>query len=100
MAKPYYECHVTVEYGEDLQVLIEDLGWTFSAIDNDIMLGTGTKCYATKHFNADRNELEDIGYVVGEAARLIAEHGFKVLRAKVELVMIDMRYPEGMQVNG
>ena len=87
--KQYYECHVTME-GEAATVRpqVELIGWKFSAIDGDPILGRGVKCYATKHFNARMPENEVVA-VLGYAATLLREQGLKVIREKVELVLHD-----------
>lgn len=94
MRKPYYEVHITIfddfSIGRDiLKRTIEAQGWTFSAIEGDIILGKGVKIYATKHYNmrysiATIRELLDI-----KAAALTCVIGAKVIRKKIEHVIHD-----------
>lgn len=74
----------------NIRLLVESIGWKFSAIDGDIMLGDGMECYATKHFNA----LLDESYVV-ELLHVTADDlaccDVKVVRKKVERVIYDDR---------
>lgn len=51
--KQYYECHITIEEGDplkrgtglyhngDIRHAVEEIGWTYSAIDGDVDLGPG-----------------------------------------------------------
>lgn len=91
--KQYYECHVTIEsanrYMTEMKVL--SVGWTFSAIDGDPILGEGVKCYATKHFNSTKNNVEEVIAFVDFAAASIHDSVSKVVRRKVELVLYDNR---------
>lgn len=91
MAKQYYECHITCE-GDKLAtaLAIDKIGWTFSCIDGDPDLGSGTKCYATKQFNARHEDDGVIGQLTTAAIQL-RKLGVKVLREKVELVLFDKR---------
>lgn len=96
MTKSYYECHVTMDLPDDPLVidlcrdLVSSLGWKFSQIAGDIVLGDGTKAYATRHFNARLSELYVLGLLNRTADRL-AKYGFNVVRRKVERVLYDDR---------
>ncbi len=94
MTKPYYECHVTFLQLDTNQGaaerIVNGIGWTFSAIDNDIILGTGVKMYATRHFNTKHTE-EEIKLELTKAATLLKEAGLDVVRRKIELVLFDDR---------
>lgn len=87
----YYECHITLDGDKDrLDPLVRAIGWKFSAIDGDPVLGRGIKCYATKHYNA-RNSPHDIVNALLTAAQLLTNCGAVVTRRKVELVIYDDR---------
>lgn len=99
-SKTYYECHLTI-LGEPAEVrpYVEALRWTFSAIHNDIILGEGLKCYATRHFNARLSEAEvqSLLHVAGNQLKLA---GLKVIRRKVEKVLYDDRSTKTQGCNG
>lgn len=91
MRKQYYECHVTIEellQNKDLKQLVESLGWKYSVIAGDIVLGPGPKHYATKHFNKKIPQQLILDELHGTADDLIKK-GFKVVRRKCELVIFD-----------
>ena len=90
--KKYYECHVTlIGDANSIKPVVEELGWIFSSIQNDICLGEGIKCYATKHFSCSKfSQDEVIEKVLATAENLrILDHD--VIRSKVELVVYDSR---------
>lgn len=93
--KEYYECHITIESANQhmSEMKVMSVGWTFSAIDGDPVLGKGVKCYATKHFNSTKNSLEEVIAFVDFAAAAINDSVSKVIRRKVELVVYDTRGP-------
>lgn len=95
MAKSYYELHITMEAAdsterEKVQLKVEDLGWKFSAIDGDIVLGGGVKLYATKHLNAKLDEPHVVRFL-HDVADEIKTAGITVTRRKVERVIYDDR---------
>ena len=95
MAKSYYELHITMEAAdsterEKVEVAVKALGWKFSAIDGDIVLGDGVKLYATKHFNS-RYSGDDMTNILFATAKSLEAQGIKVTRRKVELVIYDDR---------
>lgn len=89
----YYEAHITLqaprERLSEVRELVEAVGWRFSAIDGDPVLGPGTKMYATRHFNerlgSDGVLLEL--FKTADALGALVE----ILRRKVELVLYDDR---------
>lgn len=94
--RQYYEAHVTMEVPtriarEHLKKKVESLRWKFSAIDGDINLGDGVKCYATRQFNARRGEDAVRHDLIATAQALADVTGVTVLRRKVELVIFDDR---------
>lgn len=92
----YYEAHITVDTFNPkapesiLRELIETNNWRYSRIDGDINLGQGVKSYATKQFKASLN-IELILQELHMLADRLAEHGWTILRRKIELVMYDDR---------
>ncbi len=87
----YYECHVTVIGNrEQLEYVVDSLGWKFSAIDGDPTLGVGVKCYATKHYKANVSAAAVVEHV-RSCAHSLRLASFEVLRDKVELVLHDSK---------
>lgn len=101
----YYECHLTIEEGSAIQgaplsryewqngairQAVEEIGWVYSAIANDIDLGPGTKHYATKHFHIDL-EAGAVITALGVARQMLETARCHVVRAKVENVFYDAR---------
>ena len=91
----YYECHITIEDPEmpcvlpELKRSIENLGWTFSRIQGDPILGLKTYCYATKHFAAAK-KLEHVTLEMGVVASNLKTL-YDVVRQKIELVLLDSK---------
>lgn len=92
LTKPYYECHVTM-HGDPTHIkrTVEGLGWKYSAIDGDIVLGDGVKCYSTAHFNADKFPKHEVTHFVRLHAEQLKRHDIVVIRQKVEHVVYDER---------
>lgn len=88
----YHECHVTME-SKDIALVethVKDIGWKFSCIDGDPILGDGIKCYATKHFPS-KCDVNDVVNNVKAASEQLSMYGHKVIRDKVELVVYDSK---------
>lgn len=91
MTTSYYECHITMEGDPSIvHPMVEVMGWKFSSINGDIVLGNGRKCYATKHFNAKIPQ-EAVVHILMEAANDLTQCGIDVVRRKVERVIFDDR---------
>jgi hypothetical protein len=104
MTKTYYECHITIEapnfLGEprrtavarrSIKEVVEEIGWKFSAIEGDIVMGEGVKLYATHHYNS-KLPADDVVALLKDAAAIIdGRSDAKILRRKVELVIYDDR---------
>jgi hypothetical protein len=95
----YYECHITivpdtsswpVEFNERVKKAVERTGWVYSMIENDIILGHGSKHYATQHFNRDFT-VPEVVQLLDITADMLQALGFKIIRRKVELVLHDVR---------
>lgn len=88
----YYECHITIEALESERVgvveKVEEIGWKFSSISGDPILGAGTKMYATKHYPGD-TEFSLILDAINVAAFRLRERGLRVIREKIEAVRYD-----------
>lgn len=100
MTKQYYECHITMEGDPKiLRPIVEATKWKFSAIHDDIILGEGLKCYATRHFNVrmgDRRVMESLQ----ATAQSMQQQGARVLRRKIERVLYDDRIDNVGECNG
>lgn len=94
MTKKYYECHVTMLQGTTLpgmlRHLVEEAGWKFSSIADDINLGEGVKLYATRQFNIRTSDPIVVKHV-HDMADVLENHGAVILRRKVETVIYDDR---------
>jgi hypothetical protein len=95
--KEYYECHITFLGTRYWEPFVSILGWKFSIIDGDPVLGEGVKCYATKHFPS-RMSADEIRAKVIDAGEELRAKGIEVLREKVELVIWDTKQiPKGVE---
>ena len=93
----YYECHITVDpfdapltHPESCEGTVYRIGWNFSRITGDPILGNGKYQYATKHFAHD-DSFEWVLQQLRKAASLLREAGWKVVREKIELVLYDTK---------
>ncbi|KGM36115.1 hypothetical protein [Inquilinus limosus] len=91
MSTTYFECHVTM-VGDPAQLrpMVEEVGWKFSQIDGDPVLGEEVKCYATMLFNARKDQEWVLNQLLATADALEG-YGATVLRRKVERVLYDDR---------
>lgn len=91
MSNQYYECHVTmIGDAVNIENSVSKIGWKFSKIDGDPILGEGIKCYATKHYPA-KLEANDVVHLVQEVSSVLKNKGHNILRDKVELVIYDSK---------
>ncbi len=89
--KKYFEAHVTM-IGDAAMIrpLVEATKWKFSAIDGDINLGEGVKCYATRQFNLKIGESKALT-ILHETADSLVMKNVNVIRRKIEIVIYDDR---------
>lgn len=89
----YYECHIT--FGspsiDGWEARVKALGWKFSVIAGDPLMGPGERMYATTHFN-QRHTLDSVWLKTQAARKSLEEAGASVLRCKVEGILKDERY--------
>ena len=74
-----------------IEQLVKASGWFFSKIDNDPLLGTGTKCYATKHFPITMHLDNIILTTKLVASKYASFDGCKVIRRKIEKIVYDTK---------
>lgn len=108
----YYELHITLLGAVSVvREMVEEIGWKFSSIEDDPVLGKGVRCYATTHLPllnkwvGGRTAQEEL--VEGE--RLLKERiaqgaaaggggigsevgAVRIVRSKIELVVFDVVY--------
>jgi hypothetical protein len=88
----YYEAHITMMGERDqVQLLVEGLGWKFSCIDGDPVLGAGVKCYATHFMNPRRFTRSEAINDLNIVADKLESMGAIVTRRKIEEVIYDDR---------
>jgi hypothetical protein len=87
-----YECHITFNRADAEQIEGGPLsiGWKFSKIDGDPVLGQKVYCYLTAH---------DIDYAsmfqkMWATIYAVRDHGIEVVRAKIEHIVYDERSPK------
>lgn len=89
--KNYYECHITMLGDpETIKPLVERVGWKFSCINGDPVLGDGVKCYATMLYSKLHGD-NWVQMQLLSTAAMLAKSGALILRRKVELVIYDDR---------
>ena len=85
-----FESHITcLGHEEKVKEVGKAMGWSFSKIDGDPVLGQGVKCYLTRH-------ARDYVKLHGDMMQVKRELQDKdvnvpVLRTKIELIMHDER---------
>ncbi len=85
----YYECHITMNGDpEVVKPLVELTGWRFSAINGDMIMGKGIKCYATMLYSTLRSEKFCVDELI-RAADFLVRHNVQVTRRKMERVIYD-----------
>ncbi len=75
----------------ELKPIVEETGWIFSCIENDICLGEGVKCYATMHYSHSKHTTAQVIENVHIIAQHLRSRMVDVIREKVELVIYDSR---------
>jgi hypothetical protein len=91
-----FECHITVKNEPrkfrptQLRRLGREQGWSFSHIADDPVLGPGTFQYLTRHNNSPTGEALNVEMRMMVAT--LRDEGFKVIRAKIEMTVLDERY--------
>ena len=85
-----YELHITMEpptHKSAHHTLT--MGWTYSEIEGDPMLGVGKRGYATRHYHAGtpRKTVKDS---LDKGMRYLEAHGETVVRGKIEVVILDI----------
>lgn len=84
-----FECHITIMGLPRLvQKAVEEVGWSFSHIDGDPVLGASSFCYATNHYD----ELMEAKVALDSATVQLIGRNLKVLRIKIEHVVFDKRF--------
>lgn len=103
MERRYFECHITMEapsryaatLREQQRASVEALHWIYSCIDGDPVFGAGVKSYATRQFlfkgECVVEETKEIEKILDETAAKLRAKGWRVLRQKIELVLVDKR---------
>jgi len=74
----------------ELKPIVEETGWIFSCIENDICLGEGVKCYATMHYSHSKHTTAQVIENVHIIAQHLRSRMVDVIREKVELVIYDL----------
>lgn len=84
-----FEIHITVSGAQarEARLVAEIVGWKFSAIDGDPLLGPGVNCYLTHHAKDFMKALEQLRSVCLD----LNNHHVQVLRQKIELVVFDTK---------
>lgn len=90
--KQDFECHVTVPFDETMESTYSLIGkvynWKTSYIKGDPLLGNKNHFYFTCHsnnFDAIKSKMLDL-------VDSLKDHKIKVLRQKIELIMLDDRF--------
>lgn len=87
----YYELHITMQgNATDIRKHVEAIGWKYSCIEDDIILGKGHKSYATIHYPAKR-PFEEVMTSLMDAVNALFIRDVDVLRRKIELVLHDVK---------
>jgi hypothetical protein len=96
----YYECHITINpfhapltHPESCEGTVHRIGWGFSRIYGDPILGKGKFQYATKHFPHDEG-MTSVLEQLHKAASLLRGAQWTVVREKIELVLYDTKEHE------
>lgn len=93
MSKNYYECHVTFiapPESDSTSMGPTGMGWKFSQIDGDPVLGAGVKAYFTRQFR-ESIPMDQVRAEVDQVGDVLVAEGYEVLRRKVELVVYDSK---------
>ena len=94
----YYECHITVDpfdapltHPLSCESVVFRMGWGFSQIAGDPILGKGKFQYATKHFDSDEPIISVVNQME-QAAQILRNQQWTVVRTKIELVLFDSKH--------
>lgn len=89
-----FECHITCK-AKDAQLVAqlgEEVGWKFSQIDGDPVLGKELFCYLTMH----KTKFQSIYVNLQAAQTLLSSNGIEVVRSKIELILYDTKTGVGV----
>lgn len=91
MSRQDFECHITVEaiaeQRERLEVIGRKAGWKTSFVVGDPDLGKGSRFFLTAHYP----DIDSAKQATNAVAYLIEHWDIRVVRKKVELVVMDTK---------
>lgn len=86
---PKFEAHITchIEHAVRVEMFGTLMGWKFSRIDGDALMGAKPYCYLTCY----SIQYEILRAEVDAASRNLAQMGVPVLREKIEQIVYDTK---------